>query len=148
MPGNEPILLVEDDENDARLILRAFKNGGVKNPIQVARSGEEAKAYLSGEGKFSNRSEHPLPIVVLLDLTLPGVGGFEVLKWIRQQNGISSTPVIVVTASTAIRDINKAYAIGANSFFIKDIDLGDATEFSTLFRKYWLERALRPQSDL
>ena len=85
MPENSVILLVEDRDDDVVLIRKAFEKAGLTNPFHVAHDGEEAIAYLSGEGKFSNRVEFPLPWLILLDLKMPKVNGFEVLQWIRSQ---------------------------------------------------------------
>ena len=115
------ILVVEDREDDILLIRRAFDRASVTNPIQVVRDGEEAIAYLIGEGQYANRDEYPLPVLVLLDLKLPRKDGFEVLSWIRSQPGIRSLPVVVLTSSNQIRDVNRAYQLGANSFFVKEI---------------------------
>src|ERR1700704_1217217 len=98
MPDLELILLVEDRGDDILLIQRAFQRAGLKNPLQAVCDGEEAIAYLSGEGKYSNRAEYPLPWLVLLDLKMPRVDGFAVLKWIRQQPGLSSLAVVGPTS--------------------------------------------------
>ncbi len=145
MQDELPILLVEDDENDALLMRRAFEHGGLTNPLEVAHTGEQAIAYLSGTFPFCDRNEHPLPLLILLDLSLPGKSGFEILQWIKHGEQTRRIPVIVLTDSNSLSDVNAAYANGANSFFLKDIDLVNAVEFCTLLRKYWIERALIPQ---
>src|SRR6476646_8435725 len=96
------ILLVEDQEDDIYLIRKAFKKAGVLNPIHVVRDGEEAIEYLSGEGRFENRAEHPLPELIMLDLKMPRLNGFQVLQWIRQQTDFGAIPVIVLTSSEQI----------------------------------------------
>src|SRR5258705_8683596 len=116
MPDQAVILLAEDREDDIALIRKAFARAYVLNPLQVVRDGEEAIAYLSGEGKYSNRAEYPLPDLLLLDLKMPRIDGFEVLKWIREQPGLSALRVVVLTSSEDIRDVNVAYRLGANSF--------------------------------
>jgi CheY-like chemotaxis protein len=140
------ILIVEDQENDIVLITRAFRAAGIPNPIQAVRSGEEAVAYLSGEGKFANRAEYPLPRIVLLDLRMPGMDGYEVLEWIRQQEGIRGLPVIVLTSSNLISDVNRAYQLGANSFFVKDVDFKNTIALVTTLKRYWIDFALTPQN--
>lgn len=140
------ILVVEDRVDDVLLILRAFQKAGLPNPVQVVRNGEEAIAYLSGEGKFRNRAEYPLPILVLLDLKLPGMDGFEVLTWIRQQDGIRGIPIVVLTSSNHIKDVNRAYQLGASSFFVKEIDFEGTINFSKLLQDYWLKTARTPQA--
>jgi len=133
------ILLVEDRGDDILLIQKAFARAQVDNPMQVVRDGEEAIAYLSGEGKFSNRAEYPLPWLVLLDLKMPRIDGFEVLKWIRKQPGLRSMIVIVLTSSEAIRDVNRAYQLGANSFMVKPLEFENAVAVSKLIQQYWLQ---------
>jgi CheY-like chemotaxis protein len=146
MPDSGVILIVEDREDDIVLIRKAFEKASLTNPVQVARDGEEAVAYLGAEGKYANRAEYPLPVIVLLDLKLPRIDGFEVLSWIRQQEGIQGLPVIVLTSSTQIQDVNRAYALGANSFFVKDIDFEQIVNLSTLIRHYWLQKAIKPET--
>src|SRR5882724_1784491 len=122
MPERAVILIVEDNEVDLLFIHRAFAKAKVLNPLVSVQTGEEAIAYLKGEGRYVNRAEHPLPDLVLLDLKLTGITGFQVLKWIRQQPGLKALRVVVLTGSTAIEDINLAYQLGANSFLAKPID--------------------------
>jgi CheY-like chemotaxis protein len=125
---------------------RAFRQTTLKNPIQFVRTGEDAIAYLSGEGQFSNRAEFPLPVLVLLDLKLPGKDGFDVLSWIRQQDGFRTLPVVVLTSSSQMRDVNRAYLLGANSFFVKDLDFQQTVLLSGLLRDYWLKKASKPDA--
>src|SRR2546428_9867920 len=122
MPDQAVILLAEDREDDILLIRKAFQEAFINNPLQVVRDGEEAIAYLSGEGKYSNRAEYPLPELMLLDLKMPGTDGFDVLKWMRQQPGLQALRVVVLTSSDQMRDVNAAYQLGANSFLVKPID--------------------------
>jgi CheY-like chemotaxis protein len=131
-------LLVEDDDNDASLIRRAFVKGNILNPLQVVRNGEQAIEYLSGAGRFANRVEYPLPALVLLDLKMPGIDGFEVMRWIRQQPGLKALRVVVLTSSDDIRDVNQAYQLGANSFLVKPVDFDRFVEISQALRGYWV----------
>ncbi len=140
------ILIVEDREDDILLIRKAFAQASVTNPVQIARDGEEAIAYLMGEGKYSNRAEYPLPILVILDLKLPRMDGFEVLSWIRQQPGIRALPVVVLTSSKEIRDVNRAYQLGANSFFVKELDFQNSVDMGRLLQTYWLKKSLTPET--
>ena len=146
MSDNAVILIVEDREDDIILMRRAFEKASLINPIQIVRNGEEAVAYLGGEGKFANRAEYPLPSLVLLDLKLPGMDGFEVLSWIRRQEGICGLPVVVLTSSSQIRDVNRAYALGANSFFVKEFDFQGTVDLGKLLQTYWLKKSLTPQT--
>src|SRR5258707_14008043 len=135
MSDHAVILVVEDQENDILLLRRAFASAAMTNPVHIVRDGEEALAYLTGEGKYSNRAEHPLPDLILLDLKLPGMDGFRVLEWIRRQPGIRGLPVVVLTSSDRIQDVNRAYEIGANSFFVKEFDFENYVEFSRLLHR-------------
>jgi CheY-like chemotaxis protein len=146
MPDTAVILIVEDLENDIVLMRKAFERASLSNPVQVVRDGEEAISYLNGDGKYANRAEYPLPALVLLDLKLPRMDGFEVLSWIRQQEGIRGLPVIVLTSSNQMRDVNRAYNLGANSFFVKEFDFQHAVHLSQLLREYWLQKALKPET--
>jgi CheY-like chemotaxis protein len=131
-------LVVEDNEDHVVLIRRAFAKSKVVNPLQVVRSGEDALTYLEGVGRFSNRAEFPLPAVILLDLKLTGMDGFEVLRWIRQQPGLRAVRVVVLTSSNAIRDVNLAYQLGANSFLVKPVDFEDFVRVTQALQGYWL----------
>ena len=140
------ILVVEDREDDILLIRKSFERAGVANPLHFVRTGDEAVAYLSGEQKYSNRAEFPLPILVLLDLKLPGMDGFDVLAWIRRQDGLRALPVIVLTSSTELSDVNRAYQLGASSFFVKEIEFQNSVELSRLLQNYWLIKVRTPHT--
>ena len=120
------ILLVEDNEDDVFMIRHALRNAHVTNPLQVTRDGEAAIAYLKGEGKFTNRARYPSPALVLLDLKMPKLDGFEVLRWIRQQPTFNLLRVVVLTNSSDMREASAAYALGANSFLVKPIDFQES----------------------
>lgn len=138
-------LLVEDSQNDAILIRRAFQKGNILNPLQVVSSGDQALAYLKGEGAFSNRAEFPLPELVLLDLKLPGIDGFDVLRWIRQQPTLRALRVVVLTSSDRIQDVNLAYQLGANSFLVKPVDFERFVEISQALKGYWIWLSKAPE---
>jgi len=137
VPQEAVILLVEDRQDDALLLLRSFAKAGIKHPIRVLTDADEALAYLSGSGKYSNRQAHPVPVLVLLDLKMPGTDGFEVLKWIRTHSQLSSLPVVVLTSSDCIRDVNLAYRLGADFFLVKPKDFSGFVEFSNFISDHW-----------
>jgi CheY-like chemotaxis protein len=138
MPGQAVILIAEDREDDILLIRRSFIGAHVSNPIQIVRNGEQTISYLEGEGKFANRDEFPLPALLLLDLKMPRMDGFQVLNWIRQQPGLKPLRIIVLTASADMHDVNKAYELGANSFLVKPLDFENFVEMSRFLNDYWL----------
>jgi PAS domain S-box-containing protein/putative nucleotidyltransferase with HDIG domain len=115
------ILLVEDDPNSILLTERAFRKAGVKIHLQVVKDGEEAVSYLSGEGIYSDREQHPQPALLLLDLKLPRKSGHEVLAWLRDQPEYKNTPVVILTTSHEPSDIKKAYDLGANTYLVKPV---------------------------
>jgi CheY-like chemotaxis protein len=131
------ILLVEDRADDVTIILRSFDKAGITNPTCVVGDGEEAIAYLSGSGKYANRNEYPLPELILLDLKMPKVDGFEVLKWVRTHPELSNIRVVVLTSSDDIRDVNLAYKLGANSFLVKPMDFNHYVELGNFIADNW-----------
>jgi CheY-like chemotaxis protein len=128
VPETAVFLLVEDNLDDIALLKRAFVKSRVNNPLKVVNNGPDAVDYLSGVGPYRNRREFPLPRIILLDINLPGMTGLEVLKWIRAQPNLVGIRVIMLTSSDAIRDVNEAYRLGANSFLIKPNDFDDLGE--------------------
>lgn len=132
------ILIAEDRDDDILIIRKSLEKAGVPNPIQIVKDGEEVIAYLLGEGKFANRAEYPLPALLLLDLKMPRMDGFEVLRWLRQQPVLKTLRVIVLTSSQEIRDVNRAYELGANSFLVKPMDFDNSVEISKFLNEYWL----------
>jgi CheY-like chemotaxis protein len=126
----QPILLVENNQDDILLVLRAFQRGGVNRRIQAVTSGMDAVAYLQGTFPYGDRQKYPLPALVLLDIKMPGMDGFEVLRWIRQQWEFFGLCVVMLTNSDHIRDANEAYHLGANSFLVKPLDFENAAELA------------------
>jgi DNA-binding response OmpR family regulator len=113
------ILHVEDDDNDAILFAKACTRAQLPVVLHRVADGEVAKAYLSGDGVFMDRLVYPLPQVIILDLKLPGITGFDFLIWLRQQPEHAATPVLVFTASLSREDKTRAISSGATSFFVK-----------------------------
>jgi CheY-like chemotaxis protein len=140
------IMVVDDREDDLLLIRRAFQRARVLNPIVCLSSGDEAIEYLQGHGTYANRDEYPLPDLILLDLKMPKTDGFEVLQWIRSQRTLSSIRVVVLTSSDQIKDVNRAYELGANSFITKPIMPEQFTEVANALSGYWLWTCRSPES--
>ncbi|HTL58510.1 MAG TPA: response regulator [Candidatus Limnocylindrales bacterium] len=153
-----PILIVEDDQNDVLLIRRTLGTSGIPNPRHFVESGEVAIDYLLGANAYSDRKRYPLPALILLDLKLPGIDGFKVLQWIRGNRVFRDLRVVVLTSSNAIRDVNKAYRLGANSFLVKPLEFENASAlFATIGTQLWksntqaqadtIEKAARTNDD-
>jgi CheY-like chemotaxis protein len=132
-----PILLVEDEENDALLVQMAFKKNEIPNPVRWVRDGLEAIAYLNGEGNFADRELHPFPGVLILDLKMPRMTGLELLAWIRDHPEFRVIPTIIMSASQLDSDVEKAYALGANTYMIKPSAFDDLARIVKLAHEYW-----------
>ena len=129
---NHPILLVEDNPVDIDLTLRAFKKSNLTNPIQMARDGAEAIAYIE---KWEGGKQ--IPLVILLDLKLPKVDGLQVLKTLKIHPEYKTIPVVVLTSSSDNNDIKKAYRLGANSYIVKPVNFDKFVEVASQIESYW-----------
>jgi CheY-like chemotaxis protein len=132
------VLHVEDDSNDVLLFQHACQKAGVPLDLQNVTDGDEAIAYLTGEAEFGNRRLHPLPGLVLLDLKMPRISGFEVLLWIRQEQRFRGLPVVVLTSSNQPADVERAYQSGANSYLVKPVDFNGLVDLAKNVHSYWL----------
>lgn len=132
------ILHVEDDEPYVFLLQLMFERAGITSPVHAVSDGQMAIDYLAGAEVFADREKHPLPCLVLLDLKLPKVSGFEVLKWIRQQPGLRRLVVVMLSSSAQPEDIERAYELGANSYIEKPCELGRTQEIAQLLKGWWL----------
>ena len=131
------VLHVEDDPNDVLLLQRAFKKVNPQMVIHAVSDGDKAVAYLSGSDAYADRTAHPLPNLVLLDLKMPRKSGLEVLAWIRGQQNIKRTPVLIFTSSKHDQDINRAYELGANSYLVKPVGFDALLEMVKTVNHYW-----------
>jgi CheY-like chemotaxis protein len=123
MNEQQTILLVDDSQDNRILMREAFAMAKCNHPLQEASNGEEAIAYLKGEGPYSDRNKFPLPIVMLLDLNMPKRNGFDVLAWVRAQPMLKRLAIIIVTASMRSEDVERAFDLGATSYLVKPISL-------------------------
>jgi CheY-like chemotaxis protein len=130
------ILIVEDNKGDVGLIEEVFEEAKVRNNIHVAEDGEEAVLYLRGEGKFLGS---PRPDIILLDLNLPNKDGREVLREIKEDSNLKNIPVVVLTTSTAERDILRAYDLHANAYITKPLDFDQFIKVVESIESFWLE---------
>ena len=139
-PGwqDSAILLVEDDEADILLLRRAFRNARIANPLIEVRDGQAAIQYLSGEGDYTDRTLYPIPFLILLDLRLPKLSGFEVIAWMRDQPQLANLVVVVLTASDHVPDVTKARDLGANSYLVKPGNFEELVQMVKRIKGRWL----------
>jgi CheY-like chemotaxis protein len=133
------ILLIEDDDVDAELALRAFQRAEIKNPLVRARDGLEALDYLFARGKYAARDPYDLPVFALLDLNIPKISGLEVLKAIRADERTMHLPIIILSSSGEERDRLGAYKRFANSYIIKPLDYDQFVSAARQLSLYWAE---------
>ncbi len=139
------ILLVEDNPDDEKLTLLAFKDSNIANQVVVARDGEEALDYLFGTGAHAGRDLSVMPTVILLDLKLPKVDGLEVLKRLRADERTRRLPVVILTSSREQQDVVESYNRGANSYVRKPVDFAQFMEATKQLGLYWLVLDEPPQ---
>ena len=137
MPENE-ILLVEDNEDDELLTLRAIKLNKIANKIVVARDGQEALDYLFCTGQYQMNDPAGVPNLILLDINLPKISGIEVLQRIRAMDKTRFIPVVILTSSNLEKDIVETYKLGVNSYIIKPVNFDQFVESVKQIGMYWL----------
>jgi CheY-like chemotaxis protein len=145
MYPNDLILVVEDDSDHYALLEEGFRRERLANALARVTTAREAIAYLNGEGAFAERGNHPLPCLVLLDLSLPEESGFAVLEWVRNHPNFKKLPVVVLTGSRDDRDLNRAYALGANSYLVKPFDIAEFRALVKSINAYWVLLAQTPR---
>lgn len=132
----DPILLAEDDENDVFIMRRALEKALIVNPLVVVRDGLEAVNYLKGMGT-SEAGVPRVPLLILLDIKMPMMNGFEVLEWVRKQGPLNRVIVVVFSSSRHPEDIARAYDLHANSFLVKRSSIEETTELLRSMHNYW-----------
>lgn len=138
---NRPVLVVEDDSNDAFLLRRAFSRAELDLPLRVMADGVEATDYLSGSGIYRDRQNYPLPRIVLLDLKMPRMSGLEVLEWIQKQPALRQIPVLVLTSSNEPSDRQQAKALNAREYLVKPTLFEDLVKLVHEVAGAWLKAA-------
>jgi CheY-like chemotaxis protein len=123
--ANSFVIVVAAPRDEISLLGQLFERIGIMENLRFLSDGEQLLNYLEGKGRYRNRTEHPAPDLLLLDLALPGRNGFAVLKWLGEHPSESAPRVIVLTTSENLRDVNEAYRLGATTFIMKPIDVDD-----------------------
>ena len=140
------VLLVEDNEGDARLAIEALKDGRIRNDLHHVKDGVEAMEYLNREGKY-NTENAPRPDIVLLDLNMPRMDGREVLQEINKNSNLACIPVIVLTTSESEMDIIKIYSLHANCYISKPVDFNKFINVVRAIENYWFSIVSLPEID-
>ena len=138
------ILLVEDNRMDVELTLDAFKEARLLNTIYVSPNGQDALNYLFGRGKYADRITYPMPNLVLLDLKLPGIDGFEVLRQVKSAPILKRLPVVILTSSKEEGDRALTYDIGANSYIVKPVSFDGFLDVIKQIEGYWISLNVAP----
>jgi CheY-like chemotaxis protein len=133
------ILVAEDDAEDAFFLQRAFIQSGIQVRMDFVKDGQETISYLKGEDGFEDRHRFPFPGLLLLDLKMPKLDGFDVLRWLQTQAGLRRLPVTVLSSSEEPCDVNRAYDLGANSYLVKPAANDNLSDIVEKIRYYWLE---------
>jgi len=144
---SETILLADDDPDDVLLFRMALNQAGFQNPLFVVSDGQEAIQYLSGDGIYADRARFPVPQLLLLDLKMPQMSGFDVLAWLRERPEWKGLPVVILTSSCYEPDVRHAYELGANSFLTKPSDFQGFVGTVKQMARFWLSKAALPDPE-
>lgn len=131
------VLLVEDSEADIKIVLRAFEKGKMKNNIYVVNDGQEALDFIYHRGKYQNKKEFPRPDLILLDIKLPKLDGFQVLEKLKGDTQYNFIPVVMLTSSKQEEDIVRSYRNGAASYMPKPVTFKGFIDTINGFNFYW-----------
>ena len=132
------ILLVEDNQDDIDLTLRALRMHNLANDVVIVRDGAEAVDFLFARGEYADRDKNHKPELILLDINLPKMSGLEVLKQIRNYELTQMLPVVMLTTSKQDRDVLESYVSGANSYVQKPVSFSEFTQAVKQLGIYWL----------
>ena len=141
-------MLVEDDAYDVLFLEAEFDKAPISVSLRVVRDGEEARQYLEGKGEYADRERHPLPDVILVDVRLPRLDGFEFLEWLRSKAPGSQRliPVVMLSSSALPEDVTRAYTLGANSYVVKPVNWQECRERIKALGVYWASHAETPRT--
>jgi len=133
-----PILAAEDEESDRLILELVFQKARLPHPLTIVRDGQEAVDYLSGTGRFIDRSAHPFPALLILDLKMPRMNGFDVLVWLATQPQLKELPAVVLSSSSDDSDVRKARELGAREYFVKPHKFDELIKIVQQMQAHWL----------
>jgi len=140
---SDMVLVAEDDSNDVFLLRHAFEEAGVHCPMIAVEDGQEAINYLSGQPPYCDRGRYPMPRLLLLDLKMPAINGFELLAWLQTRPELKDLPAIVLSSSNQETDISRARELGARDYLVKPSVLNDLVRLVEQLQARWLNRLLK-----
>jgi CheY-like chemotaxis protein len=143
----QPLLLVEDSDEDFETFRRMMRKVSFTNPIYRCADGDEALDFLYHTGNYIDSAQAPRPAIILLDLNLPGTDGREVLAQIKQDDALKTIPVVVFTTSSNPKDIEACYRYGVSGYIIKPINISILTRTIQIFIEYWFEVVMLPENN-
>jgi CheY-like chemotaxis protein len=132
------IMLVEDSDDERAMMRFAFKKAGVRNPVREVHDGAEAIAYLSGGGEYADRERYPVPCLIITDLKMPGVDGFELLEWLSSQPELAKVPRLIISNSLIENDRKRAHELGACAFFVKPGQFDELIKTVAEMNEHWI----------
>lgn len=135
-----PLLLAEDHEEEIFLLKYAFEKANISTPVIVVRDGVEAVSYLSGHGLYADRTKYPLPCMVVTDLKMPRLDGFDLINWMRTNHFLPRIPAVVISGSGEKNDEIKARELGARAFYVKPSSLAGLVSIARELDQKWLKR--------
>jgi CheY-like chemotaxis protein len=131
------ILVAEDNEDDIFFLQRALKKAGIQNPVHICHDGQGVIDYLQAEGPYADRDKHPFPRMLILDLKMPNVTGLDVLRWLQKYPHCWVIPTVILTSSHEPADIQEAYDLGANAYFVKPTTIEGTQKLLELLHGFW-----------
>jgi len=144
MSGHATILVADDDQNDVFFLRRAFQKSGAAHAVIHVSDGQEAIDYLLGEANYRDRARFPIPALLLLDLKMPKVDGFDVLEWLKTRPEFESLPVVVLSSSSREDDVQRARTLGAADYRVKPADFDELLVLAQDFTSRWLNTTQAP----
>ena len=142
----QPLLVIEDSDEDFEALVRILRNSSISNPIYRCTDGDDALDFLYHTGEYVDSARAPRPAIILLDLNLPGTDGREVLEQIKKDEELKTIPVVVFTTSSNPKDIEVCYRYGVNGYIVKPIDIKKLMKTLQVFIDYWFESVILPDA--